>query len=104
MAINDNLNGLKEPVKRNKVLLGELTLGKAGDVVDISRPRRLVHNLLKSLEKTFGEKISSHIEPKLVGDVLIMPGFAFVASNIKDGGVGGHYAGTWKNDHAREQR
>jgi alpha 1,6-mannosyltransferase len=123
MVIDDILDGLKEKTEKNKVSLGELTLDMVGDVVDITGPRRLTDSVLKSLEKMLGEKImirdiSNLVEPKLVGDVLIMPGYSFAASSNNYGGrdLGGvqtappgavlithHYAGTWKNDHGGEQ-
>jgi hypothetical protein len=96
----------------------------AGNVVDITGPRRLTDSVLISLENMLEKKItirdiSNVVEPKLDGDVLIMPGYSFAASSNNKGGrdLGGfqtappgavlithHYAGTWKNDYGGEQR
>jgi hypothetical protein len=43
-----------------------------GDVVGITWPRKLADSVLKSLEKMYGKQISNFVEPKLVGDVLVM--------------------------------
>jgi hypothetical protein len=54
MMIDDVLDGLKEPMKENKVSLRDSML----DMVNITGPRRLSDGVLKSLEKTLREKVS----------------------------------------------
>jgi hypothetical protein len=55
-----------------------------------------------------GRKISGLFEPKLISDVLILPGNSFGAlqnefpQNEGPALVTHHYAGSWKNDHGRE--
>lgn len=117
MVIDDIVEGLRNKTVEHKVSLGELTLAMTGDVVDITGPRRLTVSVLKSLELTLNKTIpladiSNLMEPKLVGDLLIMPGYSFALSSNKYGEnkeppgtplVTHHYAGTWKNDHGGEE-
>jgi len=57
------------------------------------------------------QNISNLLEPKLIGDILVLPGFSFALSSNhytedqKQGPplVKHHYAGTWKNDHGGEE-
>ncbi|CAG8102149.1 unnamed protein product [Penicillium salamii] len=90
-----------------------LTIEMVGDIIDLTGPRRLTGGVLRSLEKIRNEavdmqSISSLMEPVLVEDVLILPGFAFAASSnnyINGSGVAlvtHHYAGSWKNHHGGE--
>ncbi|KAF2799743.1 glycosyltransferase family 32 protein [Melanomma pulvis-pyrius CBS 109.77] len=116
MVIDDIVEGLRNKTVEHKVSLGELTLAMTGDVVDITGPRRLTVSVLKSLELTLNKTIpladiSNLMKPKLVGDLLIMPGYSFALSSNKYGEgkappgtplVTHHYAGTWKNDHGGE--
>jgi len=116
MVIEDILEGLHNKTAEHNVSLADLTLAMTGDVVDMTGPRRFTFSVLKSLELTLNttvpiESISKLREPKLVGDVLIMPGYAFAASSNtykdKEGLspplVTHHYAGTWKNEDGGEQ-
>ncbi len=86
-----------------------------GDVVDFTGPRRLTRSLLKSLKLTLNTTvelatISNLREPKLVGDLLILPGYAFAATTNMYGDkevlgpslVTHHYTGSWKNDFGGE--
>jgi hypothetical protein len=78
--------------------------------VDLTGPRRFTRGVLKSLEASLGQpieekSIANLLVPKLVGDILILPGYALAASsnNYQEGQRVGlslvkhHYAGTWKN-------
>jgi hypothetical protein len=62
-----------------------------------------------TLDTTIDDRNISGLKvPKLIGDVLVMPGNAFAASQSgfpEDQGprlVTHHYAGTWKNDKGGE--
>ncbi|KAJ5336783.1 Glycosyltransferase [Penicillium brevicompactum] len=90
-----------------------LTIEMVGDIIDLTGPRRLTGGVLRSLEMIRGEvvdmeSISKLMEPALVEDVLILPGFAFAASSnnyVNGSGVAlvtHHYAGSWKNHHGGE--
>jgi alpha 1,6-mannosyltransferase len=61
-----------------------------------------------SLLTLLSRNISGLLEPKLIGDVLILPGNSFGAlqngfpQNEGPTLVTHHYAGSWKNDHGGE--
>lgn len=95
--------------------VGQLELSMAGDVVDITGPRRFTSSILRSLEFSLEEvieidRIKNLREPKLVGDVLILPGYALAAGSNHYGAdevlpaplVTHHGAGTWKNNQGGE--
>ncbi|RDL31390.1 uncharacterized protein BP5553_09599 [Venustampulla echinocandica] len=113
MVVDDILEGLREATSRRNVTVAELTLDMIGDVVDFTGPRRLTRSILKSLELTLKDKvddknISLLLEPKLIGDVLVLPGYSFASSSNRykekmgPALVTHHYAGTWKNDQGGE--
>lgn len=115
MVIDDILEGLRNKTEEHKVAVADLTLDMIGDVVDLTGPRRMTTSLIKSLEMTLNEtidikNISTLYEPRLVGDVLILPGYSFAASSNHYQGTQGpalvthHYAGSWKNEHGGELR
>lgn len=116
MVIEDILETLSAKRAEHNVSLSDLTLVMLGDVVDITGPRAFTRSILKSVGLSLNTTIpiptiASLIKPKLVGDLLIMPGNAFAASSNtyeEKEGLGPplvthHYAGTWKNDHGGEQ-
>ena len=113
MVIDDILEGLREKTKEHNVMVNDLTLDMIGDVVDLTGPRRLTRSVFKSLELILDERIddrniSGLLSPKLISDVLILPGYSFAASSNQYEGTHGpalvthHYAGTWKNEHGGE--
>lgn len=120
-AIEDILESLGRVARDNGVGVDGVSLAMVGDVVDFTGPRRLTRSVYKSVRKAmnateeeFGglERASWFItEPRLVGDVLVLPGFSFAhATNVYDDAVvvgpplvKHHYAGTWKNDHGGEE-
>lgn len=114
-VIEDILQGLHDKAEENNVPLSGLTKEMTGEVVDMTGPRRLTRSVFSSLEKTFDMKIdhnsiSELIQPKLLGDLLMLPGYSFAASSNRyprkeDEGphlVTHHYAGTWKNEYGGE--
>lgn len=81
------------------------------EVVDVTGPKIMTIGLLKSLglrlKKAVDDRNFSHIkEPRLIGDVLILPGNAFAAAQNgypDDQGekfVSHHYSGSWKTEAA----
>lgn len=95
--------------------VGQLTPATVGDVVDTTGPRMFTKTILKSLERTLQvpidrDSIKNLLHPKLVGDVLILPGYSFAAGSNHYGAeeqlgpslVTHHGAGTWKNEHGGE--
>lgn len=116
-VIDDLVDAIEDTKDKFKVPVENITLDMIGDVVDFSGPRRMTNGILKSLEQKLGRAIDEseirHIyQPRLVADVLIMPGWSFAATQntYKPGDeqkmpprlVEHHYAGTWKNDHGGE--
>lgn len=97
--------------------IADLTSAMIGDIVDATGPRRFTQSILMSLGKSVGEKgpvdvntIKNLQEPKLVGDVLILPGFSFAANSnhwpsdwvLTPPLVTHHGLGSWKNEHGGE--
>jgi alpha 1,6-mannosyltransferase len=118
MVIDDILEGLREMTNKHNVTVAGLTLdmiSEIGDVCDLTGPRRMTRSIVKSLNLILNDiiddrNISNLLEPKLIGDVLILPGYAFAASSnhYKEHQSLGppllthHYAGSWKNENGGE--
>lgn len=112
-VIDDILEGLQQKAVENNVTIADLKYSMVGDVVDLTGPKRMTRSIVKSLElmldTTIDDRNISGLKvPKILGDVLILPGMAFAGLQSdypKDEGpayVAHHYAGTWKNDHGGE--
>ncbi|KAK7713770.1 hypothetical protein SLS63_011932 [Diaporthe eres] len=115
-VVEDCLEGLDSRAKELGVGMQDLRLDMIGDIVDVSGPRRLTRGIQKSLSNTLGQEVGNddvaHIsQPKLIGDVLVMPDYAFADSMNQQYGdkkVGKvlathHYAGSWKNANGGEE-
>ncbi|TVY75907.1 Initiation-specific alpha-1,6-mannosyltransferase [Lachnellula suecica] len=115
MVIEELMEALREKTLEHNVTVADLTFDMIGDVVDFSGPRRLTKGILKSLSGTLGRRvdggdISVVLEPRMIGDVLVLPGYAFANSSTNnwDGNHGQpslvrhHFAGSWKNSHGGE--
>ncbi len=115
--IDDILYTLQSKMSDGNFTIEEATLENIGDVVDFTGPRRLTFSVYASLgrqlNRTVGVNDMKEIyQPKLIGDVLVMPGRSFAASAntytpeeeplLPPQLVQHHYAGTWKNDHGGE--
>jgi len=109
-VVEDCFEAVHEKTKEHNVGVGDLTLDMTGDVVDFSGPRRLTRGILKSLSSTLNHDIGNediaHVaEPRLIGDVLVLPDYSFANSMNEQYGDKGkgqklvthHYAGSWKN-------
>ncbi|KAJ4421959.1 hypothetical protein N0V82_003355 [Gnomoniopsis sp. IMI 355080] len=115
-VVEDCLEGLLSKAKDLNVELQDLRPDMIGDIVDVSGPRRLTRGIQKSLSKTLNtdignEDIARLSQPKLIGDVLVLPDYAFADSMNQQYGdkkvgkvlVTHHYAGSWKNENGGEQ-
>ncbi|EAQ87801.1 hypothetical protein CHGG_04420 [Chaetomium globosum CBS 148.51] len=113
MVVQDILQSFRDKMKEKNVPIEGLTLDMLGDVVDATGPRRFTRSILKSVGEAYNttlEDIQELLEPKLAGDVLVLPGYAFAASaNTYDEAMHvpppllkHHYAGTWKNEKGGE--
>jgi mannosyltransferase OCH1-like enzyme len=113
-VVEDILHDIWEAAARHNVTVDGLKMEMVGDVVDMTGPRRFTRSVLSSVEREMGRRveersISELVRPKLVGDVLIMPGFSFARGmNRYDKEKLGpvlvthHYAGSWKNEFGGE--
>lgn len=115
-VVEDCLEGLIKKAEEHNVGISDLRLDMIDDIVDVSGPRRLTRGILKSLSKMLNETVGndeiSHVsEPRLIGDVLVLPDYSFANSmnqqygNKKPGQilVTHHYAGSWKNSRGGEE-
>ncbi|KAK6205711.1 hypothetical protein LQW54_008291 [Pestalotiopsis sp. IQ-011] len=114
-VIEDTLEGLLQKADELKVGIQDLKFDTTGDVVDVSGPQRMTRSILQSLSNMLGQSVDwndiSHVsEPRLIGDVLILPDYAFadamnqIYGDRKPGRklVAHHYAGSWKNSKGGE--
>ncbi|KAJ5166214.1 uncharacterized protein N7482_004995 [Penicillium canariense] len=103
---------LKKIAKDQGVQIEDITLDLLPeDVVNVTGPKMMTISIMNSLKELLGRTVDdrdfSRIKrPKLVGDVLIMPGVSFAAlqnGNPKNQGdplVSHHYEGSWKKEDA----
>lgn len=115
-VVEDCLEGLRSRAQELGVGLQDLRPSMIGDVVDVSGPRMLTRGIQKSVSRMLGTEIGNEdmarlSQPKLLGDVLVMPDYAFADSMNQQYGdkktgrvlVTHHYAGSWKNDNGGEE-
>ncbi|CAG8955833.1 hypothetical protein HYFRA_00011702 [Hymenoscyphus fraxineus] len=113
VIVDDIVKELKQIAEVNGVDIAGIQLPMLSDVVQVTGPKRLTWSVIRSLETTLGtmvddRNISGLHTPKLIGDVLVMPGNAFAAfqnGEPTDQGpklVSHHYAGSWKNEKGGE--
>jgi alpha 1,6-mannosyltransferase len=115
-VVEDCIEGLLNKAKEHNVGIQDLKLDMIDDIVDVSGPRRLTRGIQKSLSKMLGKEVGnddiSHVlEPRLIGDVLVLPDYAFANSMNQQHGdkkqgqvlVTHHYAGSWKNAKGGEE-
>lgn len=114
-AIEYVMHQMEGIAQSHNVSLSGVTMEMIPDVVDASGPQAITVALLRSLSHTLGEtvdrsNITSLHEPRLLGDVLVLPQAAYAALQggyPQDQGpylVSHHYAGSWKNVQGGEQR
>lgn len=119
-AIEGVLQGLHDVAAENGVDVAGITATPPmmGDIVTFCGPRRMTRSIFQSLQRMLNMSEDEFravelstwfaVEPKLVGDVLILPGYAFartmnfydetVSASLGPPLVEHHYAGSWKND------
>ncbi|CAI7657046.1 unnamed protein product [Penicillium palitans] len=111
IIVDTVVNKLKGIAKANAVGIEGITLEMLSDVVEVTGPKIMTVAIMESLGQLLGRKVDdrdfAHTkQPKLVGDVLIMPGVSFAAlqnGNPTDQGdplVTHHYEGSWKKEDA----
>lgn len=115
-VVEDCLEGLISKAKELNVGIQDLRRDMIDDIVDVSGPRRLTRGIQKSLSKTLDKEVGNEdiarlSQPKLIGDVLVLPDYAFADSMNQQYGdkkigkilVTHHYAGSWKNGNGGEE-
>lgn len=115
MVVDDILEGFQAKTREYNVPIANLTWAMLGDVQDVTGPRRMTQSIIKSLKATTGDMFDEGSlvglpEPKLVGDVLFMPGYSFALSSnhYKAEDTQGpalvthHFKGSWRNEHGGE--
>ena len=114
MVVEDIIDALNAITKAKNISIADIKMDMIDDVVYFSGPRRFSQSVAKSLQLTLGKEVKSSnysdvMEPRLLGDVLVLPGYALATSvNTYPEGKGGkalvshHYAGSWKNKEGGE--
>ncbi|TAQ88940.1 hypothetical protein B7494_g2719 [Chlorociboria aeruginascens] len=92
--------------RENKVSISGVKEEMLSDVIDVTGPKRMSRGILRSLstmlEETIDDRNISNVkEPRLVGDVLILPNAAFAAAQ---GGYPTDRGPTFVTHHYAEQR
>ncbi|KAF7718508.1 Alpha-1,6-mannosyltransferase [Penicillium ucsense] len=111
VVVDTVIRVLKDIAHTNHVGISGIILEMLSDVVNVTGPKIMTVALMDSLTQLLGREVDdrdfAHIKhPKLVGDLLIMPGVSFAAlqnGNPKDQGdalVSHHYEGSWKQADA----
>lgn len=112
VVVDAVVSKIKEIAKLNGVKVEELTLDLLPvDVVNVTGPKIMTISILESLGRLLGRIVddrdfSGIKSPKLIGDVLIMPGVSFAAAQNDypqdqgDALVTHHYQGSWKQADA----
>ncbi|ROW11631.1 hypothetical protein VMCG_01351 [Cytospora schulzeri] len=116
-VVNDIVELIGEVAEAYNVTVAELNMDMVGDIVEFTGPRRFKRSVLKSLKRSLDRKggwkeYHEILEPKMVGDVVILPGYALAAEvnmyeeqdldRLGPSLVTHHYAGTWKNRYGGE--
>jgi mannosyltransferase OCH1-like enzyme len=116
-VIEDIVQTLRWKMEDHKVPIENITTKMIGDVVEFSGPRRLTRSIFKSLDRSLNRtvemgEVSNIVQPKLIGNILVMPGQSFAAAanrytiweewELSPTLVTHHYAGTWKNNKGGE--
>ncbi|KAH7376235.1 nucleotide-diphospho-sugar transferase [Plectosphaerella cucumerina] len=111
-VVEDTMAGFRKIMEENRVSVENVTLKMSGDVVDATGPRRFTRGVFSSLGERFNsteKEVESLMEPRLLGDVLVLPGWSFAASSNRYGDrelppplVVHKYAGSWKNANGGE--
>ncbi|CAG8372678.1 unnamed protein product [Penicillium salamii] len=111
VIVDTVINKLKGIAAANNVGISGITLEMLSDVVNVTGPKIMTIAILESLGQLLGRTVddrdfSGIKHPKLVGDVLIMPGVSFAARQNGDPTDQGpalvthHYEGSWKQADA----
>jgi alpha 1,6-mannosyltransferase len=118
----DVVHAIADLASANNVTISQLNMEMVGDVVELTGPKRFAKSVMEGVEAAANanggdgwqgwDPYHEILEPKLAGNVLILPGYALAASyntyeeedqdKVGPSLVAHHYAGTWKNEHGGE--
>ncbi|KAG8169886.1 hypothetical protein KVR01_000631 [Diaporthe batatas] len=117
-VVEDIVRSVERVAKENNATIPQLKMDMVGDVVELTGPRRFAKSVTESVRASLNgtsgwkgwDEYYEILEPKLAGDVLILPGYSLAAlfNTYEEGGQGPslvvhHYAGSWKNDYGGER-
>ncbi|KAK7943382.1 uncharacterized protein PG986_012495 [Apiospora aurea] len=120
-VVDDIVAGVHAAAAKQIVSVAGLSMQTIPDVVNLTGPIRFATSVLRSLGLDrggggYGKKARKYhglLEPALVEDVLILPGYAFAKSmntyaakdqdRVGPALVVHHYAGSWKNEYGGER-
>jgi hypothetical protein len=124
-VIQDVVESVADVAKANNATISQLKMDMIGDVVELTGPKRFAKSVTESVGASLNETgrwngwedYHQILEPKLAGDVLILPGHSLAALfntyeeedqwRVGSSLVVHHYAGSWKNEYggdtAKEQ-
>ncbi|KAH6646907.1 hypothetical protein BKA67DRAFT_595091 [Truncatella angustata] len=117
-VVDDIVDAVHEAARAHNTTVSMLDKNMVGDVVDFTGPIRFAQSVMKSIDRSTNmaykwDDYHGLLEPKLAGNILILPGYSFAAScntyeprdqhRIRPPLVEHHYAGTWKNDYGGER-
>lgn len=115
-VVDDVVASLGATARRQGLGVAQLNMTNIPDVVDLTGPVRFAKSVLRSLGLDRGGREKAYhqlLEPALVEDVLILPGYALAASmnryppedqdRVGPALVVHHYAGSWKNEFGGER-
>lgn len=123
-AVDGLLKGIYDVAAENNVNVAGITATPPmmGDIVTFCGPRRMTRSIFQSLQRELNMSDDEFqvlqketwfaLEPKLIGDVLVLPGYSFarsmnfydepITASLGPSYVEHHYAGSWKNDKGGE--
>lgn len=115
-VVDDVVASIRATAREQNLGVAQLDMANIPDVVHLTGPVRFAQSVLRSLGLDRDGRDSKYhqiLEPTLVEDVLILPGYALAAAmntyETKDRDRVGpslvvhHYAGSWKNDYGGER-
>ena len=114
-AANDVVDSIQEIAKAHNSTVSEISGDITLNVIDFTGPRRFHKSVVKNLQKTTDINWIEYwelLEPKLAGDVLILPGYLTSQSRddykaedqhkIQPPLVVHHFAASWRNPYGGE--
>ncbi|KAF7529942.1 hypothetical protein G7054_g9706 [Neopestalotiopsis clavispora] len=119
VVVRDIAASLRRLAEANSVDVAGLNMSMIADVIEATGPKRFHKSVVSNLEKSVAQPINWEdyheiLEPKMAGDVLILPGYSLAASynayepedqdRVGPSLVVHHYAGTWKNEKGGETK